>query len=503
MLNIIIQAGGRGSRLRHHTWNKPKCLVSVKGKPILYYMFDRFPNASFYIIGDYAFEQLEKYLLVNPPTVNYRLIKTDQKGTCSGIQEALKNIPQNEEILLAWSDLIINQDVNLSEEQKKYKRSIGITNAFTCRWTYNNQLEEKPGTNGVPGIFWFNDSTELKDVPTEGEFVKWWSKNISEFSTFNVDAIEELGDFSTIESQNDRLGFSRFFNNVTVNKSTVEKICIDKNYDHLILGEIDWYEKISSIGFRRIPKILSTDPLVMTRIVGWHPFDMNDLTEREKYAVMADCLDTLIDLHDKAKMPVIADDVIDVYVNKTKDRVYSINKLIPNFHSDSITINGLKCKNVFTEKNIGIFDEILKICMPLKFTPIHGDPTFSNMLVDKHLRTWLFDPRGYFKNKGIWGDPTYDYAKLYYSAVGGYDKFNRKKFKLHVDNETAEILMEEPLFCKAGQDTFKEFFSNNLKQIEILHGLIWLSLSGYAKDDIDSVIGSFYLGLYWLEKGLK
>jgi len=30
-----------------------------------------------------------------------------------------------------------------------------------------------------------------------------------------------------------------------------------------------------------------------------------------------------------------------------------------------------------------------------------------------------------------------------------------------------------------------------------------LSLSGYAKDDIDSVIGSFYLGLYHLEQGLK
>ena len=34
-LHIIVQAGGRGSRLRHHTWNKPKCLVSVRGKPLI------------------------------------------------------------------------------------------------------------------------------------------------------------------------------------------------------------------------------------------------------------------------------------------------------------------------------------------------------------------------------------------------------------------------------------------------------------------------------------
>jgi hypothetical protein len=63
--------------------------------------------------------------------------------------------------------------------------------------------------------------------------------------------------------------------------------------------------------------------------------------------------------------------------------------------------------------------------------------------------------------------------------------------------------MEESKFTKAGQEIFKDYFGNDLKKIEILHGLIWLALSGYAKDDIDSVIGSFYLGLYYLERGMK
>jgi NDP-sugar pyrophosphorylase family protein len=70
-MHIIVQAGGRGSRLRHHTWNKPKCLVSVRGKPLLYHLFDKFPNAYFHIIGDYSFDQLEKYLEINPPTASY------------------------------------------------------------------------------------------------------------------------------------------------------------------------------------------------------------------------------------------------------------------------------------------------------------------------------------------------------------------------------------------------------------------------------------------------
>jgi hypothetical protein len=81
--------------------------------------------------------------------------------------------------------------------------------------------------------------------------------------------------------------------------------------------------------------------------------------------------------------------------------------------------------------------------------------------------------------------------------------FNRRKFKLHVDSETVEILQQPTGFEDVAEDIFTEHFNKDIDKIKILHGLIWLSLSGYAKDDIDSVIGSFYLGLYHLEQGLK
>ena len=54
-MHIIVQAGGRGSRLRHHTWNKPKCLVSVRGKPLLYHLFDKFKKHEWwecFLVGD-------------------------------------------------------------------------------------------------------------------------------------------------------------------------------------------------------------------------------------------------------------------------------------------------------------------------------------------------------------------------------------------------------------------------------------------------------------------
>ena len=59
---IIIQAGGRGSRLRHFTWNKPKCLVSYNGKPVIYHLFEKFKKSKFHIIADYQVSKI-KYII--------------------------------------------------------------------------------------------------------------------------------------------------------------------------------------------------------------------------------------------------------------------------------------------------------------------------------------------------------------------------------------------------------------------------------------------------------
>jgi GTP:adenosylcobinamide-phosphate guanylyltransferase len=501
-LHIIVQAGGRGSRLRHHTWNKPKCLVSVRGKPLLYHLFDRFSTAHFHIIGDYAYDQLENYLQVNTPAVEYTLTQTNEKGTASGISEALKTIPKDAELIITWSDLIIGSMPTILNSTLP---TVITTNAFTCRWTQNNAgvLIEQPGPNGIPGIFYASQAEYFPEPPPSGEFVKWFSKNVTQFNTVLCNDLEELGDFSTIETQNDRAGFSRFFNEVKINESTVEKRVIDSNYLHLIGKEQDWYKSVSDLGFRRIPKIISINPYVMTRINGYHAYQMSDLTEREKRAVLADYIDSLIGLHDLSTRPAVNEDVIDTYITKTLTRVNSVSKIIPNFDQESITVNGLKCKNIFSEKHKHLFETILTFIHPLVFTPIHGDPTFSNSLIDKNLKIWYIDPRGYFSKPGIWGDPMYDFAKVYYSAVGGYDMFNRRKFKLYIDRETVEILQEPTRFEIYAEEIFTEHFGKDIAKIKILHGLIWLALSGYAKDDIDSVIGSFYLGLYYLEKGLQ
>ena len=59
---------------------------------------------------------------------------------------------------------------------------------------------------------------------------------------------------------------------------------------------------------------------------------------------------------------------------------------------------------------------------------IHGDPVFSNVLIDKLNNIKLIDPRGTIGvTSTIFGDIFYDYAKIYQSLLG-YDEVMQNKF---------------------------------------------------------------------------
>ena len=84
---IIVQAGGKGTRLEGLTRNKPKCLVPVNNLPIIFYAFQKFKDAEFTIIADYKTDVLEKYLNAFGSQYNFKIVKANKKGTISGIKE--------------------------------------------------------------------------------------------------------------------------------------------------------------------------------------------------------------------------------------------------------------------------------------------------------------------------------------------------------------------------------------------------------------------------------
>ena len=99
MKYIIVQAGGKGTRLKHLTRNKPKALVPVGNLPMLFHLFRKYPDKRFIIIADYKKEVMREYLEVFAD-VKYQLVDADGDGTCAGVKQAISLIPEKEPFLL-------------------------------------------------------------------------------------------------------------------------------------------------------------------------------------------------------------------------------------------------------------------------------------------------------------------------------------------------------------------------------------------------------------------
>ncbi len=107
-MKIIIQAGGKGTRLEGLTRNKPKCLVPVNNLPIIFHIFQKFKDELFTIITDYKSEVLEKYLDCFAKDYKYKIIRAKKTGTIAGIKEAISQYTDNEPFMIIWCDLILS-----------------------------------------------------------------------------------------------------------------------------------------------------------------------------------------------------------------------------------------------------------------------------------------------------------------------------------------------------------------------------------------------------------
>ncbi len=499
MKYIVVQAGGKGTRLETLTTNKPKALVSVDNLPMIFHLFKKYPAAKFKIIADYQKDTLKRYLQAFAK-VDYEVVDADKKGTCSGISDALKTIPDSAPFMLIWCDLVLSEISLPTQITRNY---IGISKDFECRWSYVDGTfkQEASKENGVAGLFLFKDKAQIADVPDEGEFVKWLAtKNLS-FERLNMYGGLEIGTMLSYFQNELNKPKCRPFNKMEFKGDIVLKYPLDAQGHKLAADEIAWYKKVTELGYTNIPKIYGYDPLVMEKIKGENIFAYAFLTKGFKRALLTKIVDALKRLH--ALVPPIEANVEDCesnYVTKTFDRLAKVRDLVPFAQSENVVINGKKCANIFAVKDKIIAD--MRAMYPSKFYLTHGDNTFHNMMIETNgVRPILLDPRGYFGKTKFYGDVDYDWAKLYYSVVGDYDQFNRKNFSLEIHDDCVDLEIVSNNW-KDVEDDFFALTGADRRKIKLLHAIIWLSLTTYAWEDYDAICGAFYKGLFELQRYL-
>lgn len=488
--HIIVQAGGKGTRMGYLTYNKPKALVQVDNLPMIFHLFRKFPKCKFYVIGDYQYEVLKRYLEAFAE-VEYEIIDArGKKGTCAGIAEALRHIPSAEPFMLIWSDLILPQEYTMPDKLANY---IGISKDFKCRWKYENNtfVEESSETQGVAGQFIFKQKGELEGLPLEGEFVRWLKEHDKVFSELPLYKTKEYGilaEYQQLPKQR-----CRPFNRIRIEGDKLIKEPVDEQGRMLAKREVAWYQKVKDSKFENIPHIYSTQPLIMEKINGENIYEY-DLTFEEKKDVLNQLIACIRKIHALESCASDVESYREAYIGKTFKRLEKVYNLVPFAHDERILINGVECKNVFQNKEK--LEALVMRYLPDKFMLLHGDCTFSNMMMREGKVPVMIDPRGYFGNTELYGDAAYDWVKLYYSVVGNYDQFNLKRFQLQINQESVSLQMESNHWEEM-EDTFFAILGDEVtkQQMILLHAITWLSLTTYAWEDYDSICGAFYNGI--------
>ena len=503
---IIVQAGGKGTRLGYLTKNKPKALVPVDNIPMMFYLFRKYPNKRFVIIADYKKEVMHEYLAAFAD-VKYQIVNASGSGTCSGVKQAIALIPEKKAFMLVWSDLILPDNFELPQDywdgEQAKSDYVGLSETFPCRWKYENGVfeEEKSIKRGVAGFFLFTEKSKIKDVPRSGELVRWMSEQAFAFKTVGLAGTREVGNLEEYEKLSQTK--CRPFNRITIDGNILIKEPIDEQGRELAKRETVWYEKAKELNISEIPKIFETKPIKMEYIKGRNIYDC-DFDYNAKKAILESVVRALKELHNSKKVYADSFSIQETYYNKTIDRLSKIQDLVPYARNKEIRVNGKPCRNIFYYKN-----EIQKKLESLKidcenFVFIHGDCTFSNLILREDNSPVFIDPRGYFGFSEIYGDERYDWAKLYYSIVGNYDQFNLKNFRLSI-GETAKEGINLAIKSNNWEELENDFFhltGAEKHEIKLIHAIIWLSLTTYAWQDYDSICGAFYNGLYYLEEVL-
>jgi D-glycero-alpha-D-manno-heptose 1-phosphate guanylyltransferase len=123
MINeVIILAGGLGTRLREAVPELPKCMAPVNGKPFIAYVIDHFQKQGvdkFIFALGYKNDMFESFLS-SLSTINYQLsIEQEPLGTGGAIKLAC-SVTSSENVLVTNGDTLFKADIkavsNLHEE---------------------------------------------------------------------------------------------------------------------------------------------------------------------------------------------------------------------------------------------------------------------------------------------------------------------------------------------------------------------------------------------------
>lgn len=113
-MKTIILLGGYGTRMRPHTWSRPKPLLKLAGNAVLGHILERMRAVThdqvIFVVG-YKAEQIEEWVRAQYPQMDSHFVLQEEPlGQAHAVSLCRDFLEEDDEVVLAFGDAIIDAD---------------------------------------------------------------------------------------------------------------------------------------------------------------------------------------------------------------------------------------------------------------------------------------------------------------------------------------------------------------------------------------------------------
>ena len=180
MVKVVILCGGLGTRIGHETKYKPKPMIKIDNKPIIWHVmkiYQKFGYSDFILSAGYKYNIIKNYFK-NTKEFNVKVVNTGLNTNTGGRILLLKKYIKENLFLMTYGDGICDVNINKVIDFHKINKSIATLTAVhppvrfgELKFNKNKikSFVEKPqaGTGWVNGGFFVLDKKIFKYIDSK------------------------------------------------------------------------------------------------------------------------------------------------------------------------------------------------------------------------------------------------------------------------------------------------------------------------------------------------